>query len=618
MRRDIKGIQNNHGRLFAAVLALALSCGLFAVSPLQAGWGDDEYGDIFNKRSTSKSAKKSNAATSAGHVVKPLMAPTVQRDVIRAGNTREAVKSAGVYAYSDANSPDHLLASPRGSSPMHNETISSALGHYRAVSKGVWLKQVYESNGSDPIWHRRGRVRGDANAAIQLLSEADTHGLNPAEYHVEEILSAKQNGDLTRFDLLLTDNVLHYVSHVRDGQYRPKDVDSNWLIHRGARPDLAAGMAQAVKGKSVARFMKQASPKHSYYYSLRRELIDYTTIANSGGWPSFPSRGRGLKPGMSGSDVKKLRARLAVTDGADLYVPQPSQYDQNLKSAVEHFQRRHGLTEDGVVGGGTRVALAVPVKERISQLSAAMERWRWLPDHMGKRHIIINVPAFRLWYRENGVDRLTMKTIVGKTKGELQTPSFANDMTYMVLNPDWNVPNSIISEEMAPKAHKDPGYFEKRGYTVLDEAGNVVDPRTVNWGQFGKNNKAPYKVLQTRGGDGALGKVAFIFPNEHNIALHDTQSTQLFQEDTRAFSHGCIRVEKPVELGARLLSNRSPGQFSTLVEQSSQSKVVDLPQDVPVYVVYMTAWADDHRVYFYDDLYRRDKRLVQTKSAKRG
>ncbi len=620
MRRNHHDVVISRLRHLTTVLSVALCCAAFSASSLQAGWGDSEYGDIFASVSNPQPGRVAKPVTTAGGA--PVDALVVQRYAARAVDTPiPGTQSRQIRRHSTTKSPTTSLyprVSPLGNGSMRKESIKSALGHYRSASNKEKLKRVYKGNRNKITWSRSDRVTRDANAAIQILSEADSQGLNPAEYHVDEILQAQQQGDMTLFDLLLTDNTLRYVTHLRDGQYNSHDVDPLWLISHGARADVVAIMVKALKSKRVARLMNQVEPRHAVYRSLSRHLYDYLSIAQSGGWPSFAVRGRALKPGSSGSDVKKLRARLAVTDGADLYAPQPSRFDNNLKLAVESFQRRHGLNADGAIGGRTRQALAVSVKDRIRQINAAMERWRWVPNNLGNRTVMVNVPAFRLYYRENGVDKLTMRTIVGKAPKALQTPTFTTNMKFMVLNPNWNVPNTIVSEEMAPKAHKYPRFFQDNGYKVSDEAGNIIDPSSVNWGQYSKSNPAPYKVVQARGADGSLGVVKFIFPNQYGVALHDTKSKQLFKQEFRAYSHGCVRVEKPVELGAAILGHRNSQQFSSLVERSSEDERIDLQQDIPVYMLYMTAWADADQVYFYEDLYRRDRRLVQAKTSKRG
>lgn len=628
MRRNHHEVVDGRLRHLTSTLAVALSCALFICLPLQAGWGDGDYGDIFASQPQVNAKPRPIPRSLASHVHTSSGSPVVKQHSARAVDTpipgtqaRPKQSHGASTSVAKSSFPAASLfprVSPLGNSSMKNESVKSALGHYRSASNKEKLKRVYKGNRNKLVWSRRERVTSDANAAIRILTQAALQGLNPAEYHVEEILQAQRRGDMTLFDLLLTDNTLRYISHLRDGQYNPSDVDSMWLIRVSARPDIVEKMIKAVKSKKVSRLMKQVEPRNPVYRSLSRHLYDYINIAQSGGWPSFPLRGGSLKPGASGSQVKALRARLAVTDGADLYAPQPSRFDNNLKLAVSRFQRRHGLNDDGVVGGRTRQALAVPVEERIRQISTSMERWRWMPDNLGKEAIVVNIPAFRLYYWKNGTSKLTMRTIVGKAKPELQTPTFTTDLEYMVLNPNWNVPNTIVSEEMAPKAHRWPKFFQDNGYKVSDEAGNVIDPSSVNWGQYNKNNPAPYKVVQARGADGSLGVVKFIFPNQYGVALHDTASKQLFKEEFRAYSHGCVRVEKPRELGAALLGKRGTEYFSSLVEDSEHDRRIQVHEGIAVYTLYMTAWADADQVYFYEDLYRRDRRLVQAKTSKRG
>ncbi len=615
-----------HGclRHFTISFTVALCCTLFISLPLQAAWGDAEYGDIF--ASQSQENAQPAPPTPSNYVTESVAVPVVRQHSARAvdtpipGTQSRAAKQSGSNRYQGTavyRSPFPRV-SPLGNSSMQNESIKRALERYRSASNKEKLKRVYKGIRNKKVWSRKGGATKDANAAIQILSNAGRQGLNPAEYHVEEIQRAKQQGDMTLFNLLMTDNTLRYVSHLRDGQFNPQDVDPMWLIKLGARPDLVESMIKALKSKHVSRLMKRVEPRHTVYRNLSRHLYDYLNIAQSGGWPTFPIRGGGLKPGSSGSAVKALRARLAVTDGADAYAPRPSVYDNNLKLAVSRFQRRHGLNDDGVIGGRTRQALAVPVKKRILQIATSMERWRWLPEKFGRQAVFVNIPAFRLYFWENGASKLTMRTIVGKAKKDWQTPTFTTDLDYMVLNPNWNVPNSIVSEEMAPKAHRWPKFFQDNGYKVMDEDGNEINPSNVNWGQYSKSNPAPYRVVQARGGDGSLGVVKFIFPNQYGVALHDTSSKQLFKEEFRAYSHGCVRVEKPRELGAALLGKRTPTFFNSLVEESADDRRIQVQEGISVYTFYMTAWADANEVYFYEDLYRRDKRMVQAKTPKRG
>ena len=603
------------GRHVVAAFTAAVCCTLLFPAPSLAVWGDSEYGDIFAYRSKPKPQAKQAPQAAA----KPA-APTtpVAKRQPRPVTPKVAVAAPRSYRFPDAGAPLHPPVAPLNNGPMFDESISTALGHYQSASQQEWLLQVYAATAGEPLWHHPGGISEDAKTVIELLAGAASHGMNPEEYHVNEILQAQQEGDLTLFDLLMTDNVLRYVSHLRDGQYRPRDVDPRWLIENGARDDLVTALLLAAAEGDVPGFMRAAAPSHTFYKYLRRELERYSAILASGGWPHFPAQGEPLKTGMNGIEVVALRSRLAATDGADLDAAQPTLFDSGLQLAVQRFQRRHGLNEDGVVGMRTREALAAPVHNRVRQIIASMERWRWVPKRLGDRHIVVNVPAFRLWLRENGENKLTMRTIVGKTEVNQQTPSISTHMKYMVLNPNWIVPNSIVSAEMAPRESRNPGYFASKGYMVTDRQGNVVDPATVNWGQYSRSNRAPYRVVESNGARGALGTVKFIFPNKHGVYLHDTQSRSLFSKDFRAYSHGCVRIEKPAELGSALLGDSDPQEFSALIASSGKNRHINLEQSLPVYLLYMTAWADEEQAYFYDDLYSRDRQLVLAEGSKRG
>jgi murein L,D-transpeptidase YcbB/YkuD len=394
-------------------------------------------------------------------------------------------------------------------------------------------------------------------------------------------------------------------------------VDKQWLIKRGQRDDIITQLNQAISERRVEAYLRSLPPLHHVYKGLRKQLRHHAELANNGGWAAFPSSGATLRPGDRHPDVAQLRARLAETDAADPYAADPTFFDDFLADAVMRFQLRHGLNDDGVIGPKTREALSVPVHNRVRQIVASMERFRWIPRELGSTNIVVNVPAFRLWYTHNGSQPLTMRTIVGETRRDHQTPSFSNKMKYLVVNPNWNVPSSIASKEISPKVSKNPGYLERGGYIVYDNAGNVVDPSTIDWALYGKHNPLPYRIVQSRGADGALGTVKFMFPNRHGIYLHDTQTRHLFKKDFRAYSHGCIRIEKPMELASIILGDMTPEQVQEMINNSSRNRHIDLSQEIPVYLVYMTAWTDGDTPHFYDDLYNRDRGLIAMDSSKR-
>lgn len=599
-------------------LAYSLSAVLTVAAVLPAQSYAEDYSDLIVNYQRSAPAKKRQPIKTA-RVEQPIVESTtplenrpVYRDV-SPGNLPS-------YKFPGTEQPLFPPVQPLLNASMRGETIETALEKYNGASKKSTLKKFYSARAFTNAWGSGSSLGRDGKDAIEFLGQAALEGLNPGEYHIREIQQAYDDRDYVLLDLLLTDNVLRYASHLRDGQYSPKSVDNNWLIKPGARGDIVTQLNQAVSDRKVGEFLASLVPPHKVYKGLRKQLRIHAELSNSGGWPYFPASGRTLRPGDKHPDVALLRARLAVTDGADNFGADPQFYDEALQASVEQFQVRHGLNDDGVVGPKSRQALSVPVRNRVRQIIASMERFRWIPRQLGSTNIVVNVPAFRLWYTSQtaqGSETLTMRTIVGKSRRDHQTPSFSQNMKYLVVNPNWNVPNSIASKEISPKVSRNPGYLARGGYTVYNKSGQKVDPSTINWGQYGKHNPLPYRIVQSRGAGGALGTVKFMFPNKHGIYLHDTQTRNLFKKDYRAYSHGCIRIEKPMELASVILGDKSPDQVQSMIKNSSRNRHIDLSAEIPVYLVYMTAWADGNGINFYDDLYNRDRGLIALRPGKR-
>ena len=255
---------------------------------------------------------------------------------------------------------------------------------------------------------------------------------------------------------------------------------------------------------------------------------------------------------------------------------------------------------------------------QIRQIAVAMERWRWMPRDLGKKNVVVDIPAFRLWLTEDDESVLTMRTIVGKTRSDHQTPSFTEKMRYLVFNPNWNVPAKIAAEELAPIANDDPTYFKRKGFKIYDkETGERVDPDSVDWSGYGVGTRLPYRLVQANGDRGALGTIKFMFPNRFGIYLHDTPTRHLFNKEVRAYSHGCIRVAKPLDLASNVLDGKSNDDIQSMLDAFGKNRHVNLEEKIPVYIVYMTAWADENGAYFFEDIYSRDQALVTRQLEKR-
>jgi L,D-transpeptidase YcbB len=341
-------------------------------------------------------------------------------------------------------------------------------------------------------------------------------------------------------------------------------------------------------------------------------LAHYRTIASHSGWPQVPA-GPTMQMGDHDPRVKILRQRLWVTEELPHTAAKEGKdaewFDDAVEKAVRRFQQRYGLQADGVVGASTLAALNVPVEARMRQIAVNMERWRWLPRQLGRRYILVNIARFSLEVIEDAKPVMSMRIIVGKPYQS--TPVFNAAMTHLVVNPSWHVPPSIAKEEILPLLRRDPGYLVRQNMRVSQGGGGETDPRSINWLQVSAGN-FPYRLRQVPGANNPLGRVKFLFPNQFSVYLHDTPNPELFSRTVRTFSHGCIRIEKPIDLAIYLLRDDpswSRGKIRQAIARGLE-RTVSLPAAVPVYLLYWTAWVDeDGVVHFRDDIYQRDTSL---------
>ena len=354
-------------------------------------------------------------------------------------------------------------------------------------------------------------------------------------------------------------------------------------------------------------------PPRPGYIGLQDALIRYRDLAQNGGWPKIPA-GATLRKGDRGERVHLLRNRLRLTGDLDPSAAEdPSLLNDAVETAVRRFQRRHGLKDDGIVGRDTLAALNVPVDERVRQIELNMERWRWIPHDLGDRHILVNIPDYKLRVVDNSVTAMEMRIVVGKEYKA--TPVFSGSIKSLEVNPYWNIPHGIAVEEILPKIRKDPHYLAKQGIRVFQgwrKNAPEIDPATVDWDQVTDRNFT-FKLRQDPGPLNPLGRVKFIFPNKFAVYLHDTSTRGSFQNSTRGFSHGCIRVERPLDLAEYLLRD-DRGRTREAISGAFESNVretIPLRQPVPIHILYWTAWVDDKggTVHFRNDIYERDPPL---------
>lgn len=487
------------------------------------------------------------------------------------------------------------------------------------------LIRFYEGRSFKPYWTREQGIRPQVMQFERILLRAESEGMVPSDYHIREIQRFHRLVDLggdepvdarviADFEILLTDGFLTYGLHMLNGRVKPEDLESDWIAKPRAVNLLGALEAADSSGDLDAELLR-FQPRQAAYAHLRRALERYRSIQREGGWKPVPS-GEKLEQGVSDSRIPALRNRLRTTADLDeASVVDPSFFDAVLTEAVKRFQNRHGLDTDGVVGPKTIAALNVPVEDRVLQIELNLERWRWLPEDLGRIHVIVNIAGFHLDIVEDDRVVLEMPVVVGRPYR--RTPVFSDEMTYLVFNPYWQVPPNLARQDILPKIIADPEYLSKDKMRVFRGWGSdadEIDPATVDW-QNAKAEIGSYRFRQDPGPTNALGQVKFMFPNTFNVYLHDTPSRNLFSRAERAFSSGCIRVERPLELAAYLLgpSGDWPAERIEKVLEKGVEETVLLPRRVPIHLLYWTAWLenDPDEIHFRNDIYGRDARLAE-------
>lgn len=477
------------------------------------------------------------------------------------------------------------------------------------------LQEFYQRHGYRPVWVTPEGPTPFVAQLAGILRAADREGLSPQAYETDRLEEGLGGGDaeaLAELELLASRELLRYVSDLRTGRLSPREVDSELFIDRG---DF--GMAEVLDNVLTAPHLTAVvgayTPSNPYYRRLRRVLLEYRKVAAAGGWPTVPA-GPKLTAGMTDPRVAALRRRLQAT--ADLLDGggDPDFFDDRIEQAVIRFQRRHGLDADGVVGRNTLAALNEPIEERIEQILVNMERWRWMPDDLGDRYILVNLAGFEVDVVEDGRTIIEMPVVVGRPYR--RTPVFSGLMTYLEFNPTWTVPPNIARKDILPKAQQDPAYLAGQKIRVFngwDNDAPELDPLTVDWKSLG-NGRVPYRLRQDAGPNNALGRVKFMLPNRFDVYLHDTPSRELFAKSVRAFSSGCIRLKEPMRLAEYVLAD-VPGWDRARIDSvvaSGKTTVVRLPQGIPVHLTYSTVWfGEGGTIHFRDDVYGRDGLLLK-------
>lgn len=485
------------------------------------------------------------------------------------------------------------------------------------------MKTFYQERKGLPAWSGEEGPNEQAAVLLRILKRAYREGLCPQDYGVDRIEALMASANLNReenqpldaeqlvdLDLLLTEAFFSYASHFSGGRADHQRQYPGWVF-KPRQTDLVRTLVKALDSRDVEGTLNELAPRFYAYTKLRERLNDYIDIAENGGWPVIPA-GRSLKKGMRDKRVSLLRIRLMMTSGIldSSKTKQLDVFDRDLEAAVRQFQRQHGLRENGVVDSTTLRELNVPVEVRICQMAVNLDRLRWLPYELGDRHILINIPDFNLDVVENKRVVMNIRAIVGKI--DKRTNLLSSRITAVELNPYWKVPKSIAVDEYLPKLRQNPRYLEGKKIKVFagDYQTKPVKPTSIKWSRLSAEN-FPYFLRQEPGADNPLGRVKFVFSNEADIYIHDTPTRNLFAQSQRSFSHGCIRIEKPVDLAVYLLRNQQNNRWSRQAIQAEIQKGKNMPlpltQPVPVHIVYQTVWVDrEGNLNFRPDIYDID------------
>ena len=479
------------------------------------------------------------------------------------------------------------------------------------------------------LWFSEGKPTAQAQEAVKLLEAAAEDGLNPQDYQSDQIraqlMAISRQGaaadpiQSVQMDQSLTLAMERFLSDLAIGRVTPQSVHEDFDDAPVRNFDAPAYLRQALASGNLSQAVAQAAPKFPLYPLLKQWLVKYRQMQDDPAWQgklSVPA-GNKLEPGQRYPDLPVLRQRLILLGDLPQDSPSlmnPDLYDGQLVEAVRSFQQRHGLTVDGVIGRQTLDALNVTPSARVRQIELSMERVRWTPLQHGDRLLVVNIPGFTLYgYETDGQGninvQLEMRVVIGKALRH-STPLFDETMRYIEFSPYWNIPPSIARSETIPAIKRDPGYFARQQLEFVDSAGKVHTTVTQSLLEQVQAGKA--RIRQRPGPHNALGDIKFVFPNNMNIFMHHTPATQLFSQSRRDFSHGCIRVEHPVDLAKFVLAKDDSWDEQRILSAmgSGRSNTTALKDPVPVVIAYSTVMArNDGKISFYADIYGHDQRL---------
>lgn len=480
----------------------------------------------------------------------------------------------------------------------------------------VEIPQFYANRNFELAWGDK-KNRKDL---IESLQASYDEGLNPEDYHLKKIQGLLEksksrklsNAELVDLDLLMSDALILYGSHLLEGKLEQSTIRKQWDVGKNEKPEnIDSLLTVTLHNHTIELALEELKP-HNYMYDLLKvHLKKLRDQKEGGGWPEV-SGGETLKPGDTAQRINEIRDYLiAVGDLSEGKVDDVNVFDKDLETAVKKFQLRHNLTVDGVIGKGTIEQMKVPIEDRIDMIILNLERMRWVLNQPDDDFLIVNIAGFIVRRYTHKKKVFESRVIVGKYHHE--SPVFKGEMKYIVMNPTWTLPYSIATHETLPKLKKDPGYLAAKHMEVMDSGGKILNSANIDWNQYSAGN-FPFQIRQKAGPWNALGEVKFIFPNKYSVYLHDTPSRGLFNAQDRAFSHGCIRTEDKWGLLMSLMNDPEEWNMERINEilKSGETTQIPLPKPINIYLIYLTASVDqENDLMFMKDIYKRDAKVLE-------
>jgi L,D-transpeptidase YcbB len=487
------------------------------------------------------------------------------------------------------------------------------------------VESFYQQRNFKFAWIRNGKIRQEAYDLIHSIALAEWNGLSSSKYNIVQIYSSikkinssasyflKFPGQFVNLDVSLTHAYLQYAQDLLSGSLNPDKFEILLETHPRSR-DLVSYLSNALENKTIQQSLEELNPGYDQYGKLKNNLAELLELRENKGYPSL-SYVPYLTENDTNINVLKVKEFLHTTgdlgNGNEDYYDSPV-FDAELTLGVKLFQYRHGLKPDGELNEETLERMNILLDDRIDKVRINMERLRWLPADLGKRYILVNLPAYSVEYYENDTLKLKMKAIIGKI--ENYTPALKDTLKYIVFNPQWNIPRSIASDKMLKNLKADSGYYDNSSYSFFRTSYTSMDTvktDSIDWENISPD-KFPFYAVQGPGPANALGKVKFMFPNNEAIYLHDTPNDSLFRMRERDFSHGCVRLEKPFELAELILKDQgnSSGEIRDIL-QKNEPDTLFVENPVMVHFVYHSVWVDDaDNIHFRDDIYGLDKQSI--------